>query len=512
MGDPTTATNQPFIPAVDYLSPLSRESLVLLAVPGLYCLMVVLGRRLKRQHGVRLGYLYHLFSLSLAVWAAEHLFDVRMSYRRELGVLTTVLGALFLIALVDRYVWELYFQQRHRVKVPKFLSDLVRLVIVVVAIFVVLQFGYGHTVKELLIAPGIAAVVIGLAMQDLMGNIISGVALQVGKPFQHGDWLLVDNKYAEVIEINWRSTRMRTVDAISIEIPNRDLAKQTIVNLNLPTRLHAMRLSVNVDYSAPPTRVKAVLLHATSNAKGVMPEPKPQVYLRNFGDYAVEYEIKFWIDDYASYYEICDGIRTNIWYSLQRHGIRIPYPVRTVQLERPARNRQQEVQTAARMMLRQQPLFKCLSDDQLDAMLPRGRAVHFGGGETIIAQGDKGDSMLILVDGEANVLVKRDGMPMQVAALGVGDCFGEMSLLTGERRSATVIAKTDCEVVEIGKAVLAASLKEHPDLLNKLSELLARRQMENEGLLAAKAQGGGTETRKAYQATFVDRLRLFFEL
>ena len=147
-----------------------------------------------------------------------------------------------------------------------------------------------------------------------------------------------------------------------------------------------MRISVGIDYAAPPTRVKDVLLHATANAKGVVAEPKPRVYLKNFGDFAIEYEIKFWMDDHSHYTDVCDAIRTNVWYGLQRHGIKIPFPIRTVQVERPARNKQQEVQTTARFMLRQQPLFKCLSDDQLDALLPRGRVVHFGRGETLISR------------------------------------------------------------------------------------------------------------------------------
>ncbi len=225
------------------------------------------------------------------------------------------------------------------------------------------------------------------------------------------------------------------------------------------------------------------------------------------------HEIKFWMDEHTFYNEVCDAIRTNIWYSLQRHGIKIPYPIRTVQIERPTRTKEQEIQSTARIMLRQQPLFKCLSDDQLDALLPRGRVVHFGSGETLIQQGDQGESMFILVDGEANVVVQRNGSPTHVAALATGDCFGEMSLLTGERRSATVIAKSDCEVVEIGKAVIAQSLKENPDLLNKLSELLARRQMANEGILAAHAPTPeGDRRHMQYTATFGDKLRAFFEL
>jgi small-conductance mechanosensitive channel/CRP-like cAMP-binding protein len=498
--------------ASNSLPPHYRDILLVLAVPGLYCLMVLVGRRLKHRHGVRLGYLYHLFSLGLAVYVPAWLFDVSFPHRKDVGALTAILGSLVLIAFVDRYVWELYFQQRHKVKIPKFLSEVVRLGILVVAIFLVLDLAYGQSIKGLLIAPGIAAVVIGLAMQDLMGNIIAGISLQVGKPFQHGDWLLIDSRYAEVIEINWRSTRLRTKDAISIEVPNRDIARQTIINLNLPTRVHAMNISIGIDYAAPPTRVKGVLLHAATNAKGVLPEPKPRVFLKNFGDSAIEYEIKFWMEDHQHYPEVCDDIRTNIWYSLHRHGIKIPFPVRTVQLERPVRNKQQDLQSAARVMLRHQPLFKCLNDEQLDALLPRGRIVHFGGGETLIQQGDAGESMFILVAGEANVMVQRNGAPMHVAALAAGDCFGEMSLLTGERRSATVIAHTDCEVVEIGKPVIASSLKEYPELLEKLSDLLAQRQLETEGIVAAKTSTEIVSRQNQYQASFVDKLRSFLQL
>jgi hypothetical protein len=99
---------------------------------------------------------------------------------------------------------------------------------------------------------------------------------------------------------------------------------------------------------------------------------KPQVFLKNFGESGIEYEIRFWLEDYNLHYPVCDAIRTNMWYGLRRHGIRIQYPTQTVQLERPARDKHLEVQTAARIILRQQPLFRCLSDEQLDALLPRG--------------------------------------------------------------------------------------------------------------------------------------------
>lgn len=476
--------------------------------------MVLLGRQLKRKHGVRLGWLYHFFSLGFAIYLPAVLLELDWPFIHHVGAATVVFGAVFLVSLVDRYVWELYFKQQHQAEIPKFLPEVVRLAIVVIAVLVVLQKGYGLQIYEKITTPGgIAIIILGLAMQDSLGNIIAGMTLQVGQPYKHGDWLLVDNRYAEVIEINWRATRLRTTEDILFEIPHRQMAAQTIVNLNRPVRRHAMRIAVGIEYSAPPTRVKDVLLHATANARGVLPEPKPKVYLKNFGDSSIEYEIKFWLEDYSTYFDVCDSIRTNVWYSLHRHGIKIPFPIRTVQLERPARDKQQEVQTAARAMLRQQPMFKSLTDDQLDTLLPRGRVVHFGRGEKLIEQGENGNSMFILVNGEANVIVDRNGFQTHVASLGAGDCFGEMSLLTGEQRNATVIANTDCEVVEIDKSVLSRSLKENPALLTKLSELLAQRQLETDGIIAAKVQTTLlTKRQTEYQATFLDKLREFFEL
>lgn len=504
----------PLIPLPDRMNNLVVQiALVAIAAVTIYYLMLQLGRALKRKHGVRLGVFYHLFGFGFGIFLPAVLLRPDWPVIPHFGAATVIFGAVFIISLVDRYVWELYFKQLNEIDVPKFLPEVVRLGILLLGVFIALEYFYGQTVKGLLIGPGIVAVVIGFAMQDSLGNIISGIALQTGKPYSHGDWLQVDGRYAEVIEVNWRATRLRTNDDIVIEIPHRQMASQTIVNLNRPTRRHAMRISIGLDYSAPPSRVKDVLLHATSNAKGVAPEPKPKVYLKNFGDSSIEYEIKFWLENHLYYFDVCDSIRTNVWYSLQRHGIKIPFPTRTLQIERPSRTHEEQVQSTARLILRQQPLFKSFTDDQLDALLPRGQISKFGGGEKMIDQGANGDSMFILVKGEANVVVKRNGMESLVASLSSGDCFGEMSLLTGEKRSASVVAHTDCEVVEIGKPILANSLKENPELLTKLSTLLAERQMQTDGVLASMTDTSVLRAKQnEYQTTLFAKLKTFFEI
>jgi CRP-like cAMP-binding protein len=167
----------------------------------------------------------------------------------------------------------------------------------------------------------------------------------------------------------------------------------------------------------------------------------------------------------------------------------------------------------ARAILRSEALFECLSDEQLDSLVQQSQVSHFGRGEPVIREGTEGESMFVLLSGAAEVSISKNGTSIPVATLKAPDCFGEMSLLTGERRTATVRAETDCQVMEIGKPVMAEVLRAAPDCLERLSELLARRKMETEGLLKEAGSHGHHQRReREYRATFLNRLRTFFEL
>jgi CRP-like cAMP-binding protein len=168
---------------------------------------------------------------------------------------------------------------------------------------------------------------------------------------------------------------------------------------------------------------------------------------------------------------------------------------------------------SARKVLRSRSPFAGCNDAQIDELLTSARRARYGQGESIIGQGHPGDSMFVLLEGSADVLVAADGHATRVASLGAGDCFGEMSLLNGEPRSATVVARRDCEVIEIGKVSVAEMLQKSPELLQSLSEILARRRIENEGLLAESARTRSlAETQKQYTATFLTKLKSFFQL
>jgi len=490
--------------------------LEVLAVPVLYIGTIALGRWLKRRSGVQLGLLYQLFCIVFSLWLPLEIlgteFPNRESVMRLARAANVLLGAVFLLALVKRYFWELWYERQRKERAPKFLSQISALVTIILAIFLIIGGVYGHSIEGVIFGSTVVVGIVGFAMQDLLGNIIAGIALEIGKPFKPGDWLKAEGQHAEVIEVNWRSTRLRTNDDIYLDIPNKTIAGATITNLTYPTRQHAIRLSVGFEYSAPPNFVKDIIARAAAEVPGVLVTPPPKVFLKDFGDSAVIYEIKFWIEDEARFNDIMDGIRTNVWYAAQRNRITIPFPIRTLQIDR-TKAGPPDALAAARATVRKQPFLQLLDEAQVDELLAHARLLRFGRGEKVIQQGAAGESMFILLHGEADVLIGAGGQSTRVATLRSGDCCGEMSLLTGEPRSATVVAVADCEMWEIAKPVIAEFLQHNETLVQKLGALLAQRRMETEGILASTTEHAHIITKqKEYTAGFLKKLSSFFEL
>lgn len=482
---------------------------------GAFFVALGFGRLLKRRAGVQLGLLYQLFCLSVAFYAALIVYGVHASWRVHVGAAVVLLSTALVVALVNRYIWDLYFEQRKRTPIPHFLREVVGGIIFLLALLIVLSVGYHaeRELKGLLFGSGVLALVIGLAGKNLFSGIIAGVSIQINRPYKVGDWLKFGETYGEVREINWRSTRICTNDNIYLDIPNSKIVEDTITNLTYPTRTHFMRLQINAEYGVPPNRVKDALMRATIQVPGVEKDPPPQIYVSEYGESAIVYQIKFAMTTHSGYYEVRDAIYTNAWYEFRRRKITIPFPIRTLHVERKTGRMSDEGHEEALSILRGEPLFQCLSEAQLDHLVKQAHLNHFGRGEQVIEEGAAGDSMFILLRGCANVSISKNGSTIQVATLGAGDCFGEMSLLTGERRSATVRADGDCYVMEIGKPVMSEIIHESPDCLHQLSEILAKRKMETEGIIKeATPTAAAAAKEREYSANFLRRLKTFFEL
>jgi CRP-like cAMP-binding protein len=259
-----------------------------------------------------------------------------------------------------------------------------------------------------------------------------------------------------------------------------------------------------------------VLLDAAIDSEGVLAHPPPKVFLVEFADSAITYEVKYWIHNHGAYNEITDALRTSIWYGLRRAGIAMPYPVRTVQIERAKRPEPFRLPEETRALIRKKPFFQTLTEEQVAKIVGAATFSLFGRGEHVVEQGADGSSMFVLLSGGAEVYVRQaehGGEPRRVAALQVGDYFGEMSLLTGEKRSATIRATSDCQVLEIAKAQMGQILQENAALLKSLSQMLAQRRLDNEGVLASNA-GHQTmsEKKKEYEQGFLRKVASFFDL
>src|SRR6266403_1133893 len=375
-----------------------RDAITVVVFIATFFVAVAIGRFLKRRAKVRLGFLFRLFCLTLAFYAALAFYGVHAPWRNHVGAAVILLSTALVVALLF-----------------------------------VLSSGYHAEaqLKGLLAGSGVVAIILGFAGQNFFAGIIGGISIQLNRPYKVGDWLQVGERFAEVREINWRSTRLRTTDAIYLDIPNNEMVSHAIVNLHYPTEVHAMRIRVGVEYKNPPNRVKDALFRAASTADGVLAEPKVKIFLVDFAESAVIYEIKFYMVNHSRINEINDAVRTNVWYELKRQRITIPFPIRTLHLERRAMLPEQEERQEARAILRDDALFECLSDAQIESLVQQSQVANFGRGERVIREGAEGDSMFVLLRGAAKVSISRNGTSIPVATLSAGNCFGEMSLLTG---------------------------------------------------------------------------------
>jgi small-conductance mechanosensitive channel/CRP-like cAMP-binding protein len=496
-------------PINSFLTAAEPEALFLLAAILFYLAGLLIGRVLKRRFKIGLGWTYQIFIVAAAVLIASDLFHFDFPGQRLVGMTALFFAAFPLNALLYRYFWPIFGYPGEQARVPPFLPQITTLLLIATAFFTSLSTFYGAAVPGLLAGSGLIAFVLGLALQDTLGNIFAGLGLQAGKSFRVGDWLIVDGKHVEVIEVNWRSTRLRNNDAASLDIPNNQLAKATIVNLYNPTPIHAARASVCVEYRIPPNHVKEALVQAALAARGVLSSPAPAAFLMNFDDSGIRYELKYWINDARRYPEISDIVRTNIWYELDRRTIPFSYPTRVVEMRT---KKETEPTDQVVVLLQAQPLFADMEADQIQALAKSARHLRYGKGEKVITQGDPGKSMYVLSSGIAQVTVERDGRASDLGELVSGECFGEISLLTGNPRTASVTAKSDCDIVEIDQSAMRDLLKQYPRLADHLSETLSTRRSVLETELANWKDDPEAAPISQTKESFLARMRQLFGL
>lgn len=324
----------------------------------------------------------------------------------------------------------------------------------------------------------IFGVILGLALQDTLGNFFSGISLQADRPFQVGDVItLSSQKLTGVVEeISWRAIKIRTFTNHIVIINNSTAAKEAL-EVSPRDNLNARLVIFNTLYSDSPAKTIHVVREAVREADNVSQRITPIVRIRNLGDNGVEYELKYWLDDYAKYNDTDALVRQRIWYAFRRAGLNFAYPTRTLLVERrPQLTVKEGVQGAIIERLAAVDIFAPLSTEEI-ATLGNASASHvFAPGETVIRAGEPGSSMFVVHNGRVSVQISENGRQRTVATLSEGAFFGEMALFTGEPRTANIVANEETEVLEIRHEAMKRVFDSNPDLVESLSHIIAERR------------------------------------
>ena len=359
---------------------------------------------------------------------------------------------------------------------------------------------------KLLTTSAVSAVVIGFALQDTLGNAFAGLAIQSERPFNVGHWIRVGDFEGRVAEVTWRATKLRTKAGNFVVVPNNIVSKEAITNYSEPSTQCRVEVEVGASYLASPNTVKSAIAEALANSSRALKMPAPDVVLAAFDSSAINYRVRFWIQDYERDEAARDEVRSAIYYAFARHGIEIPWPIQ-VQYEKAWEEQDPAAQVHERgRLLGGVDLFAGLSDEARREIAGAIRSRTFGDGESIVRQGEPGESMFIIASGRAVVALEPDRR--EVATIEGGGYFGEMSLLTGEPRTATVIARGDTVVLEIGADLFRHLGMTSPQAIEQVGVAAAARRIELEKVRAA---GTGAAVADA-PAGFLSRMRRFLRL
>lgn len=359
---------------------------------------------------------------------------------------------------------------------------------------------------RLLTTSAVSAVVIGFALQDTLGNAFAGLAIQSEKPFHVGHWVRVGDFEGRVAEVTWRATKLRTKSGNFVVVPNNIVSKEAITNYSEPAAATRVEVEVGASYLSAPNIVKAAIREAIANSPRALKTPAPDVILGAFDSSAITYRARFWIEDYERDEAARDQVRTAIYYTFARQGIEIPWPIQ-VQYERAWNEPASEDGMQERdRLLAGVDLFAALDENQRRAIASATTPRTYGDGEAIVREGEPGHSMFVVGSGRVVVVLEPDRR--EVATIERGGYFGEMSLLTGDPRTATVLARGDSVVLEIDAEAFRNLASVSPQAVEQVGVAAAARRVELDQMRAA---GAGSAVADA-PASFLGRMRRFLRL
>jgi len=407
-----------------------------------------------------------------------------------------------------------------RIRPPRILRDLLLASAYLVIAFILLSRS-GFDLTGIVATSAVITAVIGFSLADTLGNIMGGMALQMEHTINVGDWVRIDQLEGRVKEIRWRQTSIETRDWDTIVFPNSFLMRGRVTLLGHRTgepRQHRQWVYFNVDFRYAPTEViKAVETALCAEPiPRVAREPAPHCLVIDFKDSYAAYAARYWLTDMAQTDPTDSLVRSRIYSALRRAGIPLSIPARSIFVteeteKRRERKRGEEINRRIDALKRVE-LFSELTDEERRELAARLKVAPFVSGEALTKQGAEAHWLYIIIEGKAEVQVAVDGKRERVASIGEGDFFGEMGMMTGEPRRATVAALTDMLCYRLDKGSFQEIIKRRPEIAENISHVLARRLVELDAVREELSEEAKRLRMKKQQSDLLDRIREFFRL
>lgn len=427
------------------------------------------------------------------------------------GVLLALIFAYLANRALTLFVWSGPLRS-YTAALPGIVRNLVTFFIYLGAVYAILTYVFGQPVTGLLVSSGIALGVLGLAFQSTLTDIISGISLAVERPFTVGDWIETDSGICGRVEtIDWRATTLRTISRTTHIIPNNKIANSSIHNLSRPGPTFCLRVFISVSADIPPDEVCRLLLEAAITAPGVEQDPAPIVRINAAEQRPLKYLTLIHCADYDDHPAVRAAFLKRAWSLLREAGAEIAADTRQVEFRRAEALDYVPPSDAA--SLAEVELLALLKSKDRERLTAAGHVHELDERQAIVREGEAGDSFFVILSGIVRIFkpaTPEQDADLELARLGAGSYFGEMSLLTGERRSASVSAHTKVRLLEIPKAAMADLLARRPKLAGKLAQVMAQRQLATQGLVQSAGQHGFGERLKATTREIAAKIAAFF--
>ncbi len=446
-------------------------------------------------------FLFYIISLQIQ---EESAFDLSVS-------LFLVCGSWFVNRLIVIFFWNKKFIEKSGTKAPKLLQNFFGLIIYLLTISFVLGFIFDKPITSILVSTGVFATIIGFAMKDFLADIINGISLSIERPYSIGDWIELENGtyLGKVIDIKWRTTRLLSRNNSMIVVPNNRCGNMIVHNHSRPDKIYSCNYLISINSTLPPDLVKRQLILGMQDAKNIVRDPAPRAYLADATSEPFRYNIRVWWKNYEFSYFGRDNLFINVSKSLSKVGI----SQTAVDWQVSKRGVMDEIQienVTKYDQVQKVDIFNDFSENEINLLLSNSITAEYEPNQNIVKQGDEGSSLFVILSGNARVILNKEGKDIKLGLLSNGDAFGEFSLLTGDKRSATVKAINHLECIKIPKDALKSIIDKNSNIIDSLASIMAERQKLNEEVNEKHKKMTPKEIFDYYKDQFRDRIKVFF--